>query len=109
LTRVTALNQATAHLVDHHDRRMWLQLLSADHFASMSNRESISNSYLSAHEAHERFNEALRLLGMRAATAPVNEIDTAAKAVEAGRQHPTTPNWAVQEQSRYQQITHSHI
>jgi hypothetical protein len=104
-----ALNDLTAHLVDHHERKLWLQLLSSEHFTNMSAGGSMSNSWLSPHEAFAHYSAALRALGNRAATLPVNENGTAAKAVEAERQHPTTPNWAVQEQSRYKQVTHSHI
>jgi len=102
------LNEATKNRQDENIRKSWLQLLSSDYFLHMSSSDpGLSKPYLSAHEAFASYKHALHQLQKSLENAPVLEDDKL-KAVESERQHPTTPTWAIQEQSKYQEATRTH-
>lgn len=110
LAAVSALDAPTRNLVDGRIRESWRQLLSAEHFVRMSSaRAAFSSHYLSSQDAFKNYMETLDVLRAYLATAAHINDDQGSKADEAARHHPTTPNWAVQEQARYQQVTHSHL
>lgn len=104
------LDEATGELVDSSSRHMLMQLLNARHFAHMSHSdEDLVSPYVSPQEAFIFYMDALNYLRTRISGEPVKEDDKAPRIVEAERQHPTTPAWALNEQSRYKENTHSHI
>ena len=104
------LDEPTTNLVDSGARRALMQLLNAGHYSNMSRLAAYQeNPYLSPQDAFSVYMGALESLKRYLKTAVVREDDQAARSVEAERQHTTTPAWALSEQSRYKENTHSHI
>jgi alpha-amylase len=110
LANAQALNEATKNRKDENIRKSWLQLLSSDYFLDMSSSDpGLSKPYLSAHEAYATYIDALHHLQKSLENAPLLEDEKLIRAVESERQHPTTPTWALQEQSKYQEATRTHL
>ena len=104
------LDDSTKDLVDTNTRHALMGLLNAGHYASMSSTTAdLSGTYLSAQEAFSYYMSALQSLRRIVDASAVKVDDSAAKSVEATRQHTTTPAWALNEQSRYNENTQSHI
>ncbi|MEJ1239499.1 hypothetical protein WBG78_15285 [Chryseolinea sp. T2] len=104
------LDEPTAHLADPAARRALMKLLNVHHFINMSHSlAGLDNQYLSPQEAFACYMGALESLKRFLNNSVVREDDKGAKSMEAERQHPTTPAWALNEQSRYKENTHSHI
>ncbi|MGC3943395.1 MAG: hypothetical protein QM762_02480 [Chryseolinea sp.] len=104
------LDDATRDLVDNSARHALMQLLNAEYYSSMSHScANLSGPYLSPQEVFGIYMSALQSLSRVVSASAVKENETAAKSVEAMRQHPSTPTWALNEQSRYQENTHSSI
>lgn len=100
----------THHLPDDELRNEWLSVLAADYFVNMSSTEWRLNSpYVSAHDAFVNYKRIVNGLIERGLESPAVSDDEPSKAIESERQHPTTPAWAQEQQSRYKEVTQSHL
>ena len=107
LAAAAELDSATSKLIDDSFRSTWMQLLAADYFLNMSaSAADLSNPCLSRQEVFNNYMSALTSLKHTAENAASRDEDKPAKAIESERQHPTTPVWVLQEQTRYKEVTH---